>query len=251
MSKTQVRIDIDGSIATILFHTEDALNVLNAELLRTFHALIARIGKEPTIRTAVIRGLGKVFMAGADIKEMAGFTPQQGRAYAELGQGVFADLGSLPCITIAAINGPAMGGGLELALACDFRIAVRSAKLGFPEVTLGLIPGWGGIGRLAKLIGLSHAKRLYLSGNPVSAEEGLPWGLVDEVVNSSEDLEHRVSAFCKALKKASPSAVALAKRAARAMDDVTAFADCFAHPDAKEGIAAFLQKRPAKWMESG
>ncbi|MBI1826991.1 MAG: enoyl-CoA hydratase/isomerase family protein, partial [Planctomycetes bacterium] len=196
MSKTQVELKIEGAHAAITFITDEGLNVLNSEVLHSFHAIVARIGGEPRIRTAVIHGTGKVFLAGADIKEMAKFTPAQGRAYAELGQGVFADLAALPCVTVAAINGPALGGGLELALACDFRFAVKSAKLGCPEVTLGLIPGWGGVGRLTKLIGQSRAKRLYLSGTPHSAEETLPWGLVDEVVNSAEDLEHRVAAFC-------------------------------------------------------
>jgi len=249
MSKTQIRLDIENSNAGITFFTEEGLNVLNADVLHTFHSIVAKLGKEQSVRTLVIRALGKVFLAGADIKEMANFTPNLGRGYAELGQGVFADLAALPCISIAAINGPALGGGLELALACDFRLAVRSAKLGCPEVTLGLIPGWGGIGRLSKLIGPSHAKRMYLTGTPVSAEEALSWGLVDEVVNSPEDLEHRVAAFCKGLKKASPSAVALAKRAARSMDEIAAFADCFQAPDSKEGMAAFVQKRPARWME--
>jgi len=249
MVKTNVALKIDDADATITFSTEDALNVVDSDVLRTFHSLVAKISKEPRIRTTVVRGTGKVFLAGADIKEMAKFTPQQARTYAELGQGAFADLAALPCITVAAINGPALGGGLELALACDFRFAVKSAKLGCPEVTLGLIPGWGGIGRLTKLIGHSHAKRLYLSGNPLSAEETLPWGLVDEVVNSAEDLDHRVTAFCKSLRRAAPSAVALAKRAARDFDEVMPFAECFETVDSQEGMAAFVEKRPPRWME--
>ena len=249
MSKTNVALAIEESHATITFSTEDGLNVLNSDVVRTFHSLVAKVAKEPKVRATVVRGTGKVFLAGADIKEMAKFTPEQGKAYAELGQGAFSDLASLPCITVAAINGPALGGGLELALACDFRIALRTAKLGCPEVTLGLIPGWGGIGRLTKLVGHSHAKRLYLSGSPLSAEETLAWGLIDEVVNSTEDLEHRVAAFCKSLRKASPAAVRLAKRAARDLDEVTPFGECFETVDSQEGMAAFVEKRPARWME--
>jgi enoyl-CoA hydratase len=179
---------------------------------------------------------------------MQDYSADDAREYGSIGQGIFNDLASLPSVTVAAINGAALGGGLELALACDFRIAVKSAKLGLPEVTLGLIPGWSGIPRLTKLVGQSHAKRLYLSGVPVSAEDGLAFGLVDEIVNSVEDLGPRVAAFCKSFQRAAPAAVALAKRAARDMDDLTAFADCFHTTDCREGISAFLNKRPAAWM---
>ncbi len=248
MTSTEVQLKIDGSHAAIVFRTEAGLNVLTDSLLHTLGATVARVRKESHVRTASVQADGKVFMAGADIREMADFNPHQARKYAELGQGVFADLASLPCITVAAIQGAAMGGGLELALACDFRIAVKSAKLGMPEVTLGLIPGWGGITRLNKLVG-ARAKRLFLSGNPVSGEEALAWGLVDEVVNSPEDLAHRVTAFCKSFKRASPAAVTLAKRATRDLDDLSAFSECFTLKDSREGMTAFVEKRPASWME--
>lgn len=249
MTSTQVQLKIDGSHAAITFRTEAGVNVLTADLLRSLGAQVARIRKEPKVRTASIQAEGKVFMAGADIREMTNFSPDDARSYAQLGQGVFADIAALPCITVAVIQGAAMGGGLELALACDFRIAVKSAKLGMPEVTLGLIPGWGGVTRLTKLVGAVRAKRLFLSGNPISGEEALQWGLVDEVGNSPEDLAHRLPAFCKSFKRASPAAVALAKRAARDMDDQSAFAECFNQKDSREGMNAFIGKRPAAWME--
>lgn len=249
MSNTQVRTDIEGSRATITFHTEGALNVLSSDVLHSFGAAVARVKKSPGVRTAVVNAEGKVFLAGADIKAMVNYTAADARAYGQLGQGVFEDLAALPCVTVAAINGAALGGGLELALACDFRIAVKSAKLGVPEASLGLIPGWGGIPRLTKLVGPSRAKRLYLSAAPVSAEEGLPFGLVDEIVPSVEDLGPRVTAFCKSFRRAAPAAIGLAKRASRDMDDLTAFADCFHTTDCREGLAAFLEKRPASWME--
>jgi enoyl-CoA hydratase len=180
---------------------------------------------------------------------MAAFKPDQAHEYATLGQSVMNDLASLPSITVAAINGAALGGGLEVALACDFRVAVKSAKLGLPELTLGLIPGWGGIGRMTNLIGLSKAKRLYLSTNPVSGEDALNLGFVDEIVNSPEDLSHRLAAFFKSFQKASPAAVTLAKRAARDHDETGAFVECFRTKDSREGMAAFTEKRPANWME--
>jgi len=249
MSKTQVRLDTHGAHAAITFSTDGGVNILTTDLLHTFGALVAKLRKETTIRTTVVQAEGKLFMAGADIKEMSRFTPDDARTYGSLGQGVFTDLAVLPSITVAAIQGAALGGGLELALACDFRIAVKSAKLGCPEVALGLIPGWGGIARLTKLLGVSRAKRLFLSGNPVSGEEALEWGLVDEVVNSAEDLHHRVPAFCKSFQRASPAAVALAKRALRDLNELSAFADCFNTAESREGMAAFIEKRPARWME--
>lgn len=249
MSQTQVRISNEGSHAAITFFTEDGLNVLSPEVLHSFGAAVARVKQDARIRTTTIQAAGKVFLAGADAKKMPGFGTEDAREYGALGQGVFNDLASLPSITVAAINGAALGGGLELALACDFRIAVKSAKLGLPEVTLGLVPGWNGIPRLTKLVGPSHAKRLYLSGMRISAVDGMSFGLVDEVVNSVEDLVPRVTAFCKSFHRAAPAAVALAKRASRDMDDLSAFADCFRTHDCMEGIGAFLEKRPAAWME--
>jgi len=250
MSKTDVQVQIEGPHVTLTFVTEGGVNVLSSEVLKRFQAAVAAVAQDSRVRSTVIRAEGKVFVAGADIKEMSGFKHVEARAYGQLGQDVLNDLAALPSITVAAINGAALGGGLELALACDFRLAVKSAKLGLPEVTLGLIPGWNGIPRLTKLIGASRAKRMYLSANPVTAgEEGVAWGIVDEIVNSAEDLDARVVAFCKSFRKASPSAVALAKRATRDSDDLSAFADCFGKPDAREGMAAFVEKRPASWME--
>ncbi len=249
MTKTSVRLDVDGSRATITFETDDGLNVLSTKLLHTLGAVVARVRTEPGIRTTTFQGEGKVFMAGADIKQVAGFSSEQVREYASLGHGVMADIASLPSITVACVQGAALGSGLELALACDFRLAVKTAKLGFPEVSLGLIPGWGGIGRLMKLVGTSRAKKLFLSAAPMSAEDGLAWGLVDEVVNSLEDLRARSLAFCESFYRASPLGVQLAKRAARDFDDVGALVECFGGRDAREGMAAFVEKRPARWME--
>jgi len=249
MTKTRVKTAIDGSHAVITFATDDGVNVLSSDVLRTFAAAVARVGKDPRVRTTAIAAEGKVFLAGADIKEMSALGHEDARSYGALGQEVLSDLAAMPSITVAAINGAAMGGGLELAIACDFRVAVKSAKLGLPETSLGLVPGWGGFARLPKLIGPSRAKKLMFSAIPISAEDGLAFGLVDEVVNSVEDLGHRVAALCKSFRRSAPAAVALIKRAIRDGDDLSAFADCFETPDCREGLAAFLEKRPANWME--
>ena len=249
MSKTEIQLEIAGSNATISLVTAEGLNVGSSDMMRRLGDVVAKVGEDRTVRTTVIQGKGKVFLAGADIKEMASFDRERAIEYGRLGQGVFQAIESLPSITVAAINGAALGGGMELTLACDFRIAVKSAKIGLPETSLGLIPGWGGITRAVKLVGSTQAKKLFLSALPVSAEKGLTFGLVDEVVNSPEDLVARVTAFCKSFKRASPAAVALAKRAARDGDDLAAFGDCFETNDAREGMAAFIEKRTASWME--
>ena len=251
MSKTLVSLEVRGPHAVITFASEEAVNILTHDVIHSFGAVVAQIRKDSSVRTTSIHAEGKVFLAGADIRSMTDFTPDQAREYAELGQGVLNDLEALPCVTVAAINGAAMGGGLEFALACDFRIAVKHARLGQPEVTLGLIPGWGGIQRMAKLVGPARAKRFFLSGHPVSAEEAHHFGLVDETVNSAEDLVHRVNVFCKSFGKSSPTAVALAKRAFRDHDDLQAFSECFQTRDSREGMRAFLEKRPTSWSEAG
>ncbi|MEK6800083.1 MAG: enoyl-CoA hydratase/isomerase family protein [Planctomycetota bacterium] len=249
MNRTQVRLDIDKRHAAVTFSNGEGLNMLSRDVLHSLGALVARVRRESDVRTLTIRSEGKVFVAGADIKELSTFSPDDARGYATLGHGVMADVASLPCITVAAVQGAAIGGGLELALACDFRIAVKSAKLGLPEVSLGLMPGWGGIGRLVKLIGSARAKRVFLGATTISAEEAHHWGLIDEAVNSPEDLRARTTAFCHSFYRAGPAAVALAKRAARDFDDLGAFMECFQGRESREGLAAFLDKRPARWME--
>lgn len=249
MSKTEIRLETEGALATITFVTEGGLNVGSSGMMRELGGVVAEVGRNHSVRTTVITGTGKVFLAGADIKEMSQFAPEQAREYGSLGQSVLNAIENLPSITVAAINGAAMGGGLELALACDFRIAVKSARLGLPETSLGLIPGWGGIPRLTKLVGPARAKKLFFSALPISAADGHAFGLVDEIFNSPEDVVARIPALCKSFRRGAPNAVALAKRAFQDGDDLSGFADCFGTDDQREGISAFIEKRPAKWME--
>ncbi len=249
MSKTEINVDITGAVATIAIETPEGINVGSPDMMRRLGDAVSQVAEAKGVRWTVIEGRGKVFLAGADIKAMVGFGREEAIEYGKLGQGVLNAIENLPSITVAAINGAALGGGLELALACDFRIAVKSAKIGLPETSLGIIPGWGGIIRATKIVGPQQAKRLFLNALPVSAEDGLAFGLVDEIVNSPEDLGPRVSAFCKSFKRAAPAAVGLAKRAFLDGDDLTAFADGFLTDDCREGLAAFIEKRPAAWME--
>ena len=249
MGKTIVELSVEGPRADLTLKTEEGINVLGPELMTQLGKLIGQVRDNPKVRFTVLRAEGKVFAAGADIKKMATFTRADGFEYGKLGQGVINALEALPCITVAALNGAALGGGCEVALGCDFRIAVKNAKLGLPEVSLGLIPGWGGILRLAKLIGPVRAKRMFLSADAVPAEAGLAWGLVDEVVDTVEELSGRVDAFCRSMMKGGPAANALAKRAFADQDDLNAFADCFTKDDSKEGMTAFIEKRKPSWME--
>ncbi len=249
MSNTCIDVTIDGSMATLTLSTESGINVLSSAVLEKLKEALAKVRDASVVRSLFIRAEGKVFVAGADIKEMNNFSPEQARAYGENGQAIFNELEQMPCFTVAGINGAAMGGGLELALACDFRIAVKTAKLGLPETSLGLTPGWGGIGRLTRLIGPSRAKKMFFSAMPVSAEDGLAFGLVDEIVNSAEDVIARVPAFCKSFRRGGPKALALAKRAFTDGDEIGAFVECFGGDESREGLAAFVEKRPASWME--
>lgn len=248
MSPTQIRASENGPIMRLTLHTEGGVNVLSTQLLTRLDEWLRKVRRHSATRILVIEGEGKTFAAGADIKEMADYDVEKARAYGRLGMDTFNALASLPCVTIAALTGSALGGGLEMALACDFRVAVRTAKLGLPETTLGLIPGWGGLGRLTRLIGPSRAKMLIFSGRQIKAEEGLPMGLVDEVVNSAEDVGPKVDALAKHYFHAAPQAIALAKRALADGDDLTAFADCFLEEAAgRAGMRAFLEKRTPPW----
>ena len=249
MSMTNVDLKIDGDRATITFHSEKGINVLSSGVLKALHKVVREVRDNKDVRFTIVRAEGKVFIAGADIKEMQSFGKTEARAYGALGQEVFNDLASLPSITIAAINGAAMGGGLEIALACDFRVAAKDAKMALPEVTLGLIPGWGGINRSKVLLGPALSRRLFLSGAPITAGEGHTANLVDEIVDTPDQLDACVDEICKLFVRSAPAAVALAKRAFRDGDDLGAFADCFETTDAREGMTAFIEKRPAPWAE--
>lgn len=249
MSQTNVVLNLEPPLARVFLSTDNGVNVLSAGTMERLCEVAAELNTRRDVRVVIIAGLGKVFAAGADIKAMADYEPPQADTYARLGKDALDQIEGLSKVTIACINGPALGGGLELALACDLRIAVRTAKLGLPEVTIGVIPGWAGTQRLPKLIGPSRARRMILSGEPVKAEDGLQFGLVDEVVNSAEDLAGRAEAIAGSFFAAGPNAVALAKRALQDGDDVGAFAECFGDDaDGREGIGAFLEKRKARWM---
>jgi enoyl-CoA hydratase len=229
------------------------MNALNLETLTALRDQLAELAEDVDTRVVVLTGAGdRAFIAGADIKYMSGLGVEDAKAWGDLGHQAGRLLETMKQPTIAAINGFALGGGCELALACDLRYASSTAKLGQPEINLGIIPGWGGTQRLARTTTLGFAKELILTGRTVDADEALRRGLVNEVTEPT-DLLPRVMAVAVQLAAKSPLALEAAKQAlnrALAGDHVEnltreadRFGDLFASDDAKEGLTAFAEKR--------
>ena len=231
----------------------DALNALDVSTLTALRDRLIDLANDESTRVVVLTGTGeKAFAAGADIKYMSGLGVQEAKEWGALGHETTRLLETMPKPTIAAVNGFALGGGCELALACDMRYASTGAKLGQPEINLGIIPGWGGTQRLARVAGLGFAKELILTGRTVDAEEALRRGLVGAVFEPGE-LKEKALERARQLASKSPVALAAAKAAVnRAFQGEHAenleqeaehFGDLFDSEDAKEGLAAFVEKR--------
>lgn len=248
-SHTDVNATIDGSMATVVFTTEGGLNVMSSEALEKLATAVEAVGGAPDVRLTVLRAEGKVFVAGANIKEMAAFDADRAYAFSQRGNEVMDALASLPSITVAILHGAALGGGCEIALACDFRIATEAVKIGLPETSLGLIPGWGGTQRSLRLLGPTWGRRLVWSAGPLSAQEAAGIGLVDEVVASAEELDAALDRLRQRFVRGGPRAIAAAKRAFLTGDKPAAFRDCFTGDESREGMTAFIEKRRARWME--
>jgi enoyl-CoA hydratase len=247
-STTRVALTRQGPVATIKFTPETGVNIFSSRVVADLGELVQEVAKDSQVRFVVFRGDGKVFLAGADIAEMSRFDEEAARRFGTAGHNAFNAIAALPQATFAAVNGHALGGGCELALACDFRLIVAKAKIGLPETTLGLIPGWGGTQRLPRIVGDAAARRLIFSGVPIAADEAQRIGLVDEVVPAPEELEAALERWFKLLDAGAPHGVACAKRAMLQHDEIAAFGQCFTSPQAKEGMGAFLEKRPAPWV---
>ncbi len=253
-----VRLDWDGGIATITLDRPKALNALNGQTLKELESAIAAVAANTAARALIVTGAGeKAFVAGADIAEMSSYSATQARAFAELGHRTFAALESLAVPTLAAVNGFALGGGLELAVSCDLIYASNTAKLGVPEVTLAVIPGFGGTQRLPRLLGPMRARELVFSGEMVDAEKARSMGLVLEVLEPAALVPH-VKKVAETIAKRGPIAVAQAKRVMRAGAGMSladacelerqGFAALFGSADQIEGMKAFVEKRPAQFV---
>ncbi len=247
-----VSLTRDGVIGILTITRPEALNALNRDLLTEIDAAVEEVGQNDAVKVVVITGAGKAFVAGADIAEMSKLDPLQAKAFGAFGGKVFRKIEQLNKPVIAAVNGFALGGGCELAMSADIRVASTKAKFGQPEVGLGIIPGFAGTQRLPRLVGVAKAKELIFSGNMINAEEALAIGLVNQVQEPDQLMEAALT-LAKKIAAQSVSAVAMAKTAInRGVDlDIEAgmelesdlFGLCFSCGDQKEGMGAFLEKR--------
>ena len=244
--------ELENGIFTITINRPDKLNALNKTVMHELDQAMDLVYSDANIRSVIITGAGqKAFVAGADISEFLGLKPAEGMELARRGQTIFFRIENCPKPVIAAVNGFALGGGCELAMACHFRIASENAKFGQPEVNLGLIPGYGGTQRLVHLIGKGRAMEFLMSANTIDANAALQFGLVNYVVPIAELLDKAKSILALINSKA-PIAISKCITAANAVFDHTkngfdvemdSFGECFGTEDMKEGASAFLEKR--------
>lgn len=245
----------NAGIGIVTLNRPKALNALNDEMLKELNSLLDSIAQDDTVKVVIITGSGeKAFVAGADITEMQPLSAIEGRKWAKFGQSVFSKLENLPQPVIAAINGFALGGGCELAMACDMRIASDKAKFGQPEVGLGIIPGFAGSQRLPRLVGKGCAKELLFTGDIIDVQEAYRIGLVNKVT-TAEELMITAKAVAEKIVSRAEVAVRLCKATVnKGMDmdlesgiayEAEAFGLCFSTGDQKEGMNAFVEKRKA------
>jgi len=248
-----ILVEQKGGIQLITINRPSQLNALNKETIQELHTALDAANKDAKTGVIILTGSGeKAFVAGADIKEFADFSVEQGGELAQKGQEILFDfVANLSTPVIAAVNGFALGGGLELAMASHIRIASTNAKMGLPEVSLGVIPGYGGTQRLAQLIGRGKANEIVFTAGMLTAEEGLKWGLVNHVVEQA-DLIAKAEEIASKILNNSASAIASAIRSINAnFEDgvngfeveIAEFGKCFGTADFKEGTGAFLEKR--------
>ena len=257
MPDANIRFEAADSIGTLTIDRPKSLNALNPETLREILRCLRDVRRAGEVRALIVTGAGeKAFVAGADIAEMSKMTVVQAKEMARLGQRLTSALEDLPIPVIAAVNGFALGGGMELVMACDLAIASEKARFGQPEINLGIIPGFGGTQRLARRVGAPRARQMIYGGDMIDAETARQWGLVNRVVKP-EDLLAEARKLAATLATKPPVALAQAKLVIQHGLDVDlenglrleaeAFAVTFSTEDRTEGMAAFLNKRPAKF----
>lgn len=249
--------DQKDSIVTVTVNRPDKLNALSRKVVAELTAAFGTLTKNGA-RAAILTGAGdKAFVAGADIKEMSDLTTAEAKAFSDAGHALGYAIELAPCPVIAAVNGFALGGGCELALACDFIYASDNARFGQPEVNLGLMPGFGGTQRLARRVGLGKARELVYTGDTIKAPEAEKIGLINGVIPQADLISH-VRGIAEKIAQKAPLAVAASKRVmARAADadlvvanelEASAFSALFGSEDMREGTQAFVEKRPAKFL---
>ena len=254
MSYKFINIETDGPIATLTINRPDALNALNDELIAEMQSYLRSVWFDENLRVIIVTGEGKAFVSGADIAELAQMGVQDGMRKSAVGQYLMKSFENIPKVTIAAINGFCFGGGMELALACDIRLASEKARMGLPEVKLGIIPGYGGTQRLPRLIGAGRAKQMIFTGEFYKADKCYEFGIVQEVY-PPEELLAKAREMAQVIASRGPLAVAAAKECVnRGLDmplsnandfEKLSFGAIAASDDMKEGLNAFLEKRDA------
>lgn len=255
-----LKLQIDSGIAVLTFNRPELYNALNTESITVAAAMVQELEQDSEVRVVVLTGAGKAFIAGADIAEMREKTPAQAREYAELGHALMRSIEQLNKPVIAAINGYCLGGGMEVALASDIRVASERARFGLPETILGIIPGWGAVPRATRLVGEAATKELLFTGDLIDARRGLEIGVVNHVV-SHDELMGFVLEMAKRMCRQSRFAVARAKEVVNASLDkaladacakeTDAFVACFENGDHAEGMQAFLEKREPRFGRAG
>ena len=254
MAEVNVRLEVEGPFATVTVDRPKSLNALDTRTLQELEKAMSELSQREQLRGVILTGAGeKAFVAGADIAAMNGMSADQARHFGALGQRVMDVIAALPVPVVAAVNGFALGGGCELALACDFIYASENARFGLPEVSLGILPGFGGTQRLTRLLGRARAKELIFTGDMIDAAKAEEIGLVLDVVPLANLLGHARAALERIAKKG-PLAVRRAKEAIdrgadlELADGLTierqVFSDLFDSADRREGMKAFLEKRP-------
>jgi len=256
MDYKTIKVNIAEDIAILTMSRPEALNALNSLVFSELNNFISSLESLTEVKVLIITGEGKSFVAGADISEMSAMKQEEGLNFSMIGQAVFNKIESLKIPVIAAINGFALGGGCELAMSCDFRIASNKAKFGQPEVNLGLIPGYAGTQRLSRLVGLGNALYLLMTADVITAEEALRIGLVQKVVDA-EELMPEVMAIAEKIASKGKMAVQNVKHVSRqgynmpfiAGCELEAhiFSYCFGNGESEEGMKAFLEKRKPNW----
>jgi enoyl-CoA hydratase len=247
-----VKLEVRDGIATILMNRPEAMNALNEKVLGELKQVIAQLRDDPAVRAVIVTGEGAAFVAGADIRAMLTKNDKEIREFIRFGQEVLSELEALPKPVIAAINGYALGGGLELALACDIRLASAESRMGFPEVGLGIFPGFGGTQRAPRLIGKGQASELILTGDQIGAEEAVRIGLVNRAVQPQQ-LMVEARKIAERIARQGPLAVSRAKGAiiqtlqtgqdAGLKYEWEVVSSTFGTEDQKEGMTAFLERR--------
>jgi len=259
VEKNNILIEVNEQVGWLTINRPESMNVLNSEVIESLEYSLNNLEQDSAVKVVVITGAGeKAFVAGGDIKEMADMSPLAGRAFSQKGQRMIEYIEKMRKPVIAAVNGYALGGGLELALACDFIYASDKAKLGLPEVTLGVIPGFGGTQNLPRLIGPNRAREMIFSGKILPAQQAKDWGIVNEVF-PAEELSTKVMEIARLIARNGMIAVASAKDSIVNGLNMTKedglryesslFSTLFSTDDQREGMQAFIEKRKAEFKD--